>query len=305
MKYEMFIQAKGLEFFFSLLQDPDRLNEDLYSEAVKSLWIFAKGLNVAMDLSMAKLVSESTKGNQPSSNENGEGNVSSRNGHQGDTSRGNSTHENRGNAAREIKDGNCSSESDHQVDDSAGNVQCIENWDMSFILGDEEVVCAKRIKVVEASSVFAAMLEGHYTESKQNEVYISDASFAAFSYLIHYIHGCGTKCKHANNRSNIKNDLDVDLELLALANRFQLLELQNKMAVLVAKDHLTPDTVIHVAQFAHLHNCDELCVNALSYLLTEDMSSRVECWRQVVDCPGQQVLLDKLKEIFVNKLKKW
>ena len=71
------------------------------------------------------------------------------------------------------------------------NHTCITK-DVTFIVKGERLKGCRNT-LTKSSELFAAMLEGHYSESSLSEIEISETSKFAFTYVLHYLHGCKQK----------------------------------------------------------------------------------------------------------------
>uniref|UniRef100_S4RCS4 Armadillo repeat containing 5 n=1 Tax=Petromyzon marinus TaxID=7757 RepID=S4RCS4_PETMA len=76
---------------------------------------------------------------------------------------------------------------------SCGYARCVADdaaADVKFVLDCGAKVSAQRKQLVSRSEVFGAMLQGHYSEAQQSCVAVRNASDAAFTLLMHHLHGC-------------------------------------------------------------------------------------------------------------------
>lgn len=139
--------------------------------------------------------------------------------------------------------------------------------DITFTFDDGSSTTAQRSALAEGSEVFAAMLEGHYSESKQSTVHMPDASREAFQVVLDYFGGEDTA-----SASELK--LGVLTEAYSMAHRFMLKGLLNALAADLVEHHLTLENVEEIFSHAVLHDATWLTMRCLLYVLVnsnEDM----------------------------------
>lgn len=96
-------------------------------------------------------------------------------------------------------------------------------FDMTVLVGPTD--CSVQLPVhrsvlVEASDVFAVMLEGQYRESSDSEVFIRGVPPLAFKSLVHHVYGCGWLCPtvleevlHQDSEDSCDHMSDVESDL--------------------------------------------------------------------------------------------
>ncbi|XP_066303931.1 armadillo repeat-containing protein 5-like [Branchiostoma lanceolatum] len=183
-----------------------------------------------------------------------------------------------------------------------------DRHDVIFRLEDKSTVSGCRRVAAEKSAVFAAMLEGHYSESAQSEVNITGVSHDAFLYLVHFIHGC----RHSNcaemqmickggSVGTSQLEQPVELEILAVANKYLLPTLQDSMADVMLQQtlYISPGSVLKLYLYAVHHRCDRLVEHCVRFVTCGKMSreERVKCFRDLAHCGEEKPAFQKLKEI--------
>ncbi|XP_035691857.1 armadillo repeat-containing protein 5-like [Branchiostoma floridae] len=185
-----------------------------------------------------------------------------------------------------------------------------DRHDVVFRLEDKSAVSGCRRVIAEKSAVFAAMLEGHYSESAQSEVNITGVSHDAFLYLVHFIHGCRhndctamtTICiKEGDSVETSQPEQPVGLEILAVANKYLLPTLQDSMADVMLQQtlYISPGSVLKLYLYAVHHRCERLVEHCVRFLTCGKMSreERVKCFRDLADCGEEKPAFHKLEEI--------
>ncbi|XP_078679822.1 armadillo repeat-containing protein 5-like [Branchiostoma floridae x Branchiostoma belcheri] len=203
-------------------------------------------------------------------------------------------------------------ESVHIQSDAAecSYVTLSDRHDVVFRLEDKTTVSGCRRVVAEKSAVFAAMLEGHYSESAQSEVNITGVSHDAFLYLVHFVHGCRhnnctamqTVCKgEGGSVGTSQPQQPVELEILAVANKYLLPTLQDSMADVMLQQtlYISPGSVLKLYLYAVHHRCERLVEHCVRFVTCGKMSKeeRVKCFRDLANCGDEKPAFQKLEEI--------
>lgn len=148
--------------------------------------------------------------------------------------------------------------------------------DLTFTVKGKEIR-ANRAKTASSSEVFAAMLEGHYSESKSCNIHISDASFHSFNLIVQCIHNSSNladSVEEIQNKHDKEDTLDILLEALSLCDRYNLDELQYAICDLVSNQCVEPSSVDYILDFSVMHNCEILAVECMHYILSESMDAK-------------------------------
>nr|XP_032823416.1 armadillo repeat-containing protein 5 [Petromyzon marinus] len=191
---------------------------------------------------------------------------------------------------------------------SCGYARCVADdaaADVKFVLDCGAKVSAQRKQLVSRSEVFGAMLQGHYSEAQQSCVAVRNASDAAFTLLMHHLHGCcppacwalraayspdcvtppageGAAVESADpgpagsgeRRGKPGGSLAGSLlgELMALSNQFLLPDLKRELTAVVRSRCLHAESLPAVYAFAERHCFGELCRQCLEFLLTAPLT---------------------------------
>ncbi|XP_023930081.1 armadillo repeat-containing protein 5 [Lingula anatina] len=182
----------------------------------------------------------------------------------------------------------------------------LNQHNMRFMMtADQTVISAERSKVSGASETFTAMLEGHYSESGQDEIYISEASGSAFCYLLHFLHGCRSGCDViAGNGAAGDTSVDVDLETLSLSDRYILPALQRHISTVIAQKHWNASHIVHIYRYASMHNCENLSRDCLKFMLVGKLkwSERSSVLLEIFSGPNRDQVRKEIGHLLVELL---
>lgn len=126
-----------------------------------------------------------------------------------------------------------------------------------FCAGEKEENCEFRVHKIVLSArspVFAAMLEPHTEEAQKGEVHYEDIDSDVMREMLYYVYSGDSPMLQA-----------MALELLAIADRFQLIGLK-EMADQVLRNGLSSDNVCRNLVLADMHNALDLKQDALRYI---------------------------------------
>ena len=173
--------------------------------------------------------------------------------------------------------------------------------DITFLLDDGTKVRACRDVMIGHSTVFAAMLAGHYSESDQSEIKITNASYNAFMSLVDYMHMKKYSGSKLEGQSEARC-FDVLLEISALADKYSISDLLLVVSNDILTNHLSVERVAKIFLFAIMHNNEYLYKRCLFYMLTSVMSQR----DRVTTCflPCLQGDVDEIKKTVKQYLQK-
>lgn len=146
-----------------------------------------------------------------------------------------------------------------------------DHLDTAFIVENVKIYASRSV-LVERSEIFAAMLDGHYSEASSTEIPIPKSIKFSFEYLMHHLHGC--KVGHCAvidqlftqtvDRSSTKQCI----ELLEEANKYLLSTLYATAYECLFTRYLIPTSAFEVYKYAVLHRKDKLlkaCVSCILY----------------------------------------
>ncbi len=183
--------------------------------------------------------------------------------------------------------------------DNKESSNVIGEHNVTFLLDDGSHVTGNRETMAANSTVFAAMLQGHYSESGQSEIVIHDVSTEAFQFLVSFLHGSDL----SENISSLEPD--ILLETLALSDRYMLESLENKVSKMISAKNISKETLSHVFQTACLHNCAELVKDCVHYTLAKELSYQdsISALCDIFTGPHRSSAIDGLRTLLTENLR--
>ncbi|XP_045171658.2 uncharacterized protein LOC123533822 [Mercenaria mercenaria] len=147
--------------------------------------------------------------------------------------------------------------------------------DTVFVVQNEKV-SASRGRLVEKSEIFAAMLEGHYSEAQSSEIKIPESSKFAFKYLIHHLHGCKQgQCTYIDQlyyQEVNKQSAEQCIALLEEANKYMVTKLCDMASECLLLRYVIPESAFLVLKSAVLHRKDNLLKASVSCVFYDSSS---------------------------------
>ena len=205
----------------------------------------------------------------------------------------------------EVLNSNNSNESHAAIDDCnetllQGPKVCNDaDYVVSFLLDDGISVTSNRATLVKVSSVFAAMLDGSFSERNKSQIPLPHIPSKPFQVLINALHGdihSLESCCHSKS-------LDILLDILKLCDRFilgdHLQDISNAVFSLVDTENLH-----HILLFSLQHNCALLARRCASYLLFADvpLSRRLVWINKLVELASVSEIIDLLRSVFTHHM---
>ena len=178
------------------------------------------------------------------------------------------------------------------------NHTCVSK-DVTFIVKGERLI-GNRNTLATSSELFAAMLEGHYSESSLSEIELSESSKFAFTYILHYLHGCRQKlCSIGNYFSSCEVSAKLTKRLIKVlkeADKYLLYDLKFELQDLLFDRYIIPEMVLNIFEYAVMYDCLKIQRVAVSCLLVDTLSLR-ELLLQF-----QKFMESKFAGVFINTL---
>lgn len=177
--------------------------------------------------------------------------------------------------------------------------------DTVFIVKDARI-SANRAILVQRSEIFAAMLEGHYSEAKMSEIAITESSEFAFKFLIHYLHGCKlTGCAFIDqlcNQTVDKHTAEQCIELLVESNKYMVTYLHDLAIECLFSRYIILDSAFTVLKHAALHRNDRLLKAAVSCVFCDSKSTKeaIEHLSEILSSNYAEIFLSTLREILTE-----
>ncbi|XP_041350270.1 uncharacterized protein LOC121369340 [Gigantopelta aegis] len=177
-----------------------------------------------------------------------------------------------------------------------------EHFDLFFLIGDKRIG-SNRKTLINKSSVFSAMLEGHYTEASQSEITIPCISHDALLYVLHYLHGCDLNCSVVLQMEGGEVEenvlVDVSLDVLALADQYLLTDLAHYMKVILSSRLLSSDSIARILQFSVFHDFRDLCMDCVKelFFLPVSISCKSSIIHELMNTGKAQTLTETIRQL--------
>ncbi|KAG6452804.1 armadillo repeat-containing protein 5 [Manduca sexta] len=177
---------------------------------------------------------------------------------------------------------------------------------VTFELDDLSTVKANRVFLCQNSDVFSAMLMGCFRESIEKCVRLKNVSKPALEYLFTLLH-CGL-----NNPKNdiqifpMAEQLETNLEVLLLADRFLLERLKGLLSSAILQFQMTPETADKIYVWSLSEGMGFLCVESAAYLLAGKMceSERTRSFKAILNLKYKEQWLDDIRSMILRQLVK-
>ena len=178
------------------------------------------------------------------------------------------------------------------------NHTCVTK-DVTFIVKGERLLGCRNT-LTNSSELFAAMLEGHYSESSLSEIEISETSKFAFKYLLHYLHGCKEKLclvgDHFSSGQVSEKSVKRLIKVLKEADKYLLYDLKFELQELLFDRYIIPEMAPSIFEYAVMYDCLKIQRAAVSCVLINTPSQR-ELLSQLQKC-----IDSKFAGVFINTL---
>lgn len=175
-----------------------------------------------------------------------------------------------------------------------------------FQLDDSTTVRANKLFLCQHSEVFSAMLMGRFKESGEKCVRLKNVTKDALEYLFTLL-----QCGLNNPKCYIElfpmaDNLDTNLEVLLLADRFLFEKLKELLSSAILQFKLAPNTADRIYIWSLSDGMGFLCVEAVAYLLSGRMteSDRFKCFKNILDLPYKDQWLEDIKAMLTRQLVK-
>lgn len=167
----------------------------------------------------------------------------------------------------------------------------------TIIMGNQEVL-------VESSDLFKAMLEGHYSESKTQEIYLSNTTPFAVRFILHYLHGCDQSCDVLGSVS--KGDKSDEalcnlLDAAVLSHRYMLSSVVEFLLCRLI-DVLSPENACHVFHFALTYDFPELIVRCVKLMFSSpSVARKVSGFQNFLTGPDAENFMNVLFDLLLER----
>ncbi|XP_061189740.1 uncharacterized protein LOC133197639 [Saccostrea echinata] len=175
--------------------------------------------------------------------------------------------------------------------------------DVSFHVQDT-ILSGNRETLVKSSDLFQAMLEGHYSESREQEVVLSNTTPFAVNYILHYLHGCDLSCEILGSLTNCDKSEEAlcnILDTVVLGHRYMLTELVNFLLILL-EHNVSSENACHVFHFALTYDLHELIVTSVKSTFSSPcVAERVNGFHNFLGGPDADHFISVLFDLLLER----
>lgn len=163
-----------------------------------------------------------------------------------------------------------------------------------FQLDDGSTVETKRKEICQKSEVFAAMLEGNFSESGQNSVRLKKASKAGLSTLLDAANG---DCRLKNHQ------IEAILDAVILADKFLMADLSERLTEL-SMARLDHENLCRAWNWSRINSCHEFRNCCVKIFLTSEMmrSHRLQAFRDFHETTNFRDFVKDTRNVIENAL---
>lgn len=177
--------------------------------------------------------------------------------------------------------------------------------DLTFIVKGERFV-GSRNTLTKSSDLFAAMLEGQYSESSLSEILLPETSKFAFRYVLHYLHGCKFEGCDVRNyfldgEVSLKSSSRL-IKVLKEADKYLLHNLKLELQNLLFEKYIIPEMTRDIFEYAVMYDNFKIQKAAVSCLLVDTSSTRqlLLQFQKCLDSKFSGVFLNILMELMLG-----
>ncbi|XP_060078408.1 armadillo repeat-containing protein 5-like [Ylistrum balloti] len=180
--------------------------------------------------------------------------------------------------------------------------------DIKFSVHDTgSTIPASKERLAKASPLFAAMLQGQYSESTQNTVTLNDTSYYAVQFVVHFLHGCDLECDVIASILTCEPGLDTwsqCVEVLTLVNRYLVTDLEPFLKSVLSSRFLVPLVASSTYGFAKLHGYEVLASDCVKTVLVggKCVSDRIRGFSLFLNGPNSEMFLSHLEQLFQSSI---
>ena len=182
--------------------------------------------------------------------------------------------------------------------------QSLQSKDLTLVLDDKSTIAANRATLIAESPVFAAMLDGRFSEAEADSINIPFVGHMSLVLLLHYLYGC--------RWCPIFADMPVSvlLEMVSLTDQYLLPDFNESVCHEIVQRCLLPDQVVEVYEKSlqseyPVHGAEEsLSKCAVNHLLVGEMSldKRASVYKALLSSGMNADFLDDLTKTLRGKL---
>ncbi|XP_033748539.1 armadillo repeat-containing protein 5-like [Pecten maximus] len=180
--------------------------------------------------------------------------------------------------------------------------------DIQFNVQDTvSTIPACKERLTKASPLFAAMLQGKYSESTQNTITLKDTSYYAVQFVVHFLHGCDLKCDVISDILSCEPGPETwsqCVEVLTLVNRYLVSDLELFLKSVLSSRFLGPIEANSTYSFAKLHGYEVLASDCVKTVLVGGtcVYDRIRGFSMFLNGPNSERFLSHLEQLFKSNI---
>jgi len=166
---------------------------------------------------------------------------------------------------------------------------------VAFELDDGTIIKADRDFLVEQSEFFAGLLDGHFKESGQNLITLSNVDPKTFRCLLHLLH-----TKYSNTSlQDVDLDLDTLLDMIVLCDRYLLTDLCVSLTDSVQQFRIATETVPVIYNWSVESGTNLLRVESVAFALVATVGEheRFEMFQKLFDLGYREQLVEDIEKL--------
>ncbi|OWF44331.1 uncharacterized protein LOC110458581 [Mizuhopecten yessoensis] len=180
--------------------------------------------------------------------------------------------------------------------------------DIQFTVHDTvSTIPASKDRLAKASPLFAAMLQGQYSESTQNRIMLKDTSYYAVKFVVHFLHGCDLGCDVIADILTCKPGPETwsqCIEVLTLVNRYLVVDIEPFLKSVLSSRFLGPMEANSTYSFAKLHGYEVLASDCVKMVLVggKCVNDRIRGFNLFLSGSNSERFLTHLEQLFKSNI---
>jgi hypothetical protein len=181
--------------------------------------------------------------------------------------------------------------------------ESIQSKDITFSV-QNTILSGKKEVLTQSSDLFKAMLEGHYSEAKEEKIHLPNATVFALRYILHYLHGCDLSCAVLGSVTKCDKSDDTLCDILdtvVLAHQYMLNDLVDFLVRLIPTI-VTPGNTCHVFHFGLTYDFPLLVTDCVKQLFASpNVTERVKGFQNFLLGPDADHFIDILFDLLLDR----
>lgn len=171
---------------------------------------------------------------------------------------------------------------------------------VAFELDDGTIIKADRDFLVGQSEFFAGLLDGHFKESGQSLISLSNVDPKTFRCLLHLLH---TKTSNTSLQ-DVDLDLDTLLDVIVMCDRYLLTDLCVSLTDSVQQFRIATETVPMIYNWSIESGTNLLRVESVAFALVASVGERerFEMFRKLFDLGYKERLVEDIEKLLKRYL---